>query len=242
AGRPPPKPLDTQRLRGGGRGQAAGAARGATVDASAAGSGEGEVAVVGVAASGVAMPGSEVTGVIGTSWYIAPEIVDGWAYDEKVDLFSLGVVVFELWHPFSTAMERALRLRDLRENGQLPDSFQANHPTITHLIRWLMSSNPHDRPSAREVLASGLLPPRVQDEQVGDVLRSLPDAPDTAARLLDGLFRLGARQAAEQRSMSAAAQGLPAPDVAPSLLEQRQLGAKRGQPAGSVAAPDPHAT
>ncbi|GFH24202.1 uncharacterized protein HaLaN_21948 [Haematococcus lacustris] len=97
--------------------------------------------------------------------YIAPEIVDGWAYDEKVDLFSLGVVVFELWHPFSTAMERALRLRDLRENGQLPDSFQANHPTITHLIRWLMSSNPHDRPSAREVLASGLLPPRVQDEQ-----------------------------------------------------------------------------
>lgn len=34
----------------------------------------------------------------GTSYYIAPEIEDGWAhYDEKVDLFSCGVVVFELW-------------------------------------------------------------------------------------------------------------------------------------------------
>ncbi len=30
---------------------------------------------------------SERTGIIGTSWYIAPEIVDGWAsYDEKARL------------------------------------------------------------------------------------------------------------------------------------------------------------
>lgn len=29
-----------------------------------------------------------------------------------------------------------------------------------------MSKNPQDRPTAREVLSSGLLPPRVQDEQV----------------------------------------------------------------------------
>ena len=34
------------------------------------------------------------------------------------------------------------------------------------LLRWLMKKNPQERPTAKEVLASGLLPPRVQDEQV----------------------------------------------------------------------------
>lgn len=32
--------------------------------------------------------------------------------------------------------------------------------------RWLMAPNPGERPSAREVLASDLLPPRLEDEQV----------------------------------------------------------------------------
>lgn len=29
-------------------------------------------------------------------------------------------MAFELWHPFATAMERAVLLRDLRENGVMP--------------------------------------------------------------------------------------------------------------------------
>lgn len=37
------------------------------------------------------------------SWLWTPLPKQGWArYDEKVDLWSLGVVVFEIWHPFST--------------------------------------------------------------------------------------------------------------------------------------------
>lgn len=38
-----------------------------------------------------------------------------------------------------------------------------------------MAPNPDDRPSAREVLRSELLPPTVGDEQLTDLLRSLPD-------------------------------------------------------------------
>ena len=43
------------------------------------------------------------------------------------------------------------------------------------MVCWLMASNPDDRPSAREVLRSELLPPTVGDEQLTDLLRSLPD-------------------------------------------------------------------
>ena len=35
-----------------------------------------------------------------------------------MDLFSLGVLAFELWSPFGTAMERILTLKELRLRGQ----------------------------------------------------------------------------------------------------------------------------
>ncbi len=46
---------------------------------------------------------------------------------------------------------------------------------VAELIRWLTAANPKDRPSMREVLRSELLPPTVGDEQLTDLLRSLPD-------------------------------------------------------------------
>ena len=46
---------------------------------------------------------------------------------------------------------------------------------VAELIRWLTAANPRDRPSMREVLRSELLPPTVGDEQLTDLLRSLPD-------------------------------------------------------------------
>ena len=57
--------------------------------------------------------------------------MQGWAsYDERVDLFSLGVVAFELWQPFSTGMERVELLRALRERGALPPGFDSAHPQV----------------------------------------------------------------------------------------------------------------
>lgn len=41
---------------------------------------------------------------------------------------SLGVVAFELWHPFKTGMERVALLQALREGGNLPEAWEAAHP------------------------------------------------------------------------------------------------------------------
>ena len=42
----------------------------------------------------------------------------------QVDLFSLGVCIFELWHPFATEMERVVHLRSLRVDGHMPAAWK----------------------------------------------------------------------------------------------------------------------
>ena len=74
---------------------------------------------------------SEASGVLGTSFYISPEIANGWPqYDNKVDLYSLGVIAFELWDPFTTAMERVVVLRELVETGVMPPGWPEAHPVV----------------------------------------------------------------------------------------------------------------
>lgn len=46
------------------------------------------------------------TGNIGSHFYMGPEQAAGKKYDQKVDIYSLGVIFFELHHPFDTEMER----------------------------------------------------------------------------------------------------------------------------------------
>jgi hypothetical protein len=59
---------------------------------------------------------------------------------------------------------------------------------VVKLIRWLMCANPSERPSAAEVLRSELVPATIGDDQLTDLLRSLPDHPETAERVVDALF------------------------------------------------------
>ena len=52
-------------------------------------------------------------------------------YDDRVDVFSLGIVAFELWHPFSTGMERVAMLKNLQEHGALPAQWAAANPKVS---------------------------------------------------------------------------------------------------------------
>ena len=59
------------------------------------------------------------------------EVAKGWAvYDDRVDVFSLGIVAFERWHPFSTGMERVAMLKNLQEHGALPAAWVAANPKV----------------------------------------------------------------------------------------------------------------
>ncbi|KAK4286606.1 hypothetical protein QN277_003135 [Acacia crassicarpa] len=118
------------------------------------------------------------TGQVGTYFYTAPEIEQGWPkIDEKADMYSLGVVFFELWHPFATAMERHIVLSDLKQKGELPSPWIAEFPEQEALVRHLMSPSPSDRPSATELLQH-VFPPRMESELLDDILQTMQTSED----------------------------------------------------------------
>lgn len=132
----------------------------------------------------------DATGQIGTYFYTAPEIEQRWPQiNEKVDMYSLGVVFFELWHPFATVMERHIILSDLKQKGLLPNSWVENFPKQSAILQRLMSLSPADRPSATDLLHQDL-PPRMEDEWLNDILRSLQSSDDSYVydRVVSSIF------------------------------------------------------
>lgn len=49
------------------------------------------------------------------------------AYGEKMDIYSLAIIFFELYRPFATAMERAEAIDALKQ-GIFPDGFVERYP------------------------------------------------------------------------------------------------------------------
>lgn len=83
-------------------------------------------------------------------------------------MYSLGVVFFELWHPFGTAMERHAILSDLKLKAIHPPAWVTKFPEQSSIVQRLMSPLQSKRPSARELLQTAL-PPRMEDEWLNGV-------------------------------------------------------------------------
>lgn len=97
---------------------------------------------------------SHTTGV-GTFVYASPEQLKASHYDSKSDMYSIGILAFELFQPFGTEMERVRSLGDLRE-GKIPDSFCCRWSILVKHILKLTSQDPGVRPTATELLQSEL--------------------------------------------------------------------------------------
>lgn len=120
----------------------------------------------------------DLTSEVGTTLYVANEVLTGEGnYDSKVDMYSLGIIFFEMIYKLSTGMERVMVLKDLRlPNVKFPNEFSpAKYPVEKKIIRELLDHNPRVRPSADKLLKSGLLPVKEQDQIVKEALKSLAD-------------------------------------------------------------------
>lgn len=81
---------------------------------------------------------------VGTTLYMSPEQSNGRIYDYKVDIYSLGIILFELLVPFTTDMERIKILTDIKLK-KFPYGFEEKYPsevssytfsTIGNLVQW----------------------------------------------------------------------------------------------------------
>ncbi|XP_055355847.1 eukaryotic translation initiation factor 2-alpha kinase-like [Paramacrobiotus metropolitanus] len=99
--------------------------------------------------------GRRLSAGVGTVTYASPEQLHGSAYDIKSDMFSLGIVMFEILSVFATEMERAIALSAIR-SGRLPPEFVINYPAHAKVIQSLLRTDARTRPEAREILTSDL--------------------------------------------------------------------------------------
>jgi translation initiation factor 2-alpha kinase 4 len=121
----------------------------------------------------------DMTRSVGTALYVAPELssnITG-SYNDKVDMYSMGIIFFEMCFPLSTAMERDKTIRILRERKHdLPADFQSPEKSLQGgIIESLISHRPSERPSCAELLRTGKVPVQIEDEAVKEALKALSD-------------------------------------------------------------------
>jgi hypothetical protein len=90
------------------------------------------------------------------TWYTSPEEMMGHAASPMSDMYSLGVLFFELFLPPSAPQERARVMADLRHRI-LPPWLLLEHSKEAAFMLWLLHPEPNARPRARDVLQSDLL-------------------------------------------------------------------------------------
>ncbi|KAL3982575.1 Protein kinase domain family protein [Acanthocheilonema viteae] len=90
------------------------------------------------------------TSYVGTRLYMSPEQLKGKPYNEKVDVFSLGLIYVELIVPITTIMERNSILSGL-QNGIMPKCLDNLPPKEKNFVAWLTVVDPELRPSARQL-------------------------------------------------------------------------------------------
>jgi serine/threonine protein kinase len=88
---------------------------------------------------------------IGTLLYSAPEQLNDNFYDFKSDIYSLGLVLFELLHPFKTQMEKNLKFEQIRK-GKIPLNLHSEEPILAKLILSMSEQDPKQRPNTKEVM------------------------------------------------------------------------------------------
>lgn len=98
--------------------------------------------------------GDDNTVGVGTSSYASPEQIIGSDYDSSSDVYSLGIILFELCYPMVTAMERYKAFEGIRQHDPVIFPYEwyntvaKQFPSIHVLILRMLSHSPKERPTA----------------------------------------------------------------------------------------------
>ena len=91
---------------------------------------------------------------IGTPFYTAPECQTDSQYDYKADVYSLGVILLELFSKFTTMHERNVVFTGFKKEGRVSKEFREKYDVVSDLVELLCRHDPKKRPYASEVKES----------------------------------------------------------------------------------------
>ncbi|XP_072031366.1 serine/threonine-protein kinase Nek9-like isoform X2 [Amphiura filiformis] len=98
--------------------------------------------------------------VVGTPYYMSPELVRGQAYNTKSDMWSVGCVLFEiltLKRSFDASNPLKLVWGIVQKEIEMDDIDNSYSEAIKRMVKELLSKNPEKRPSAEEIVSSPII-------------------------------------------------------------------------------------
>jgi predicted Ser/Thr protein kinase len=158
---------------------------------------------------------------IGTPNYMSPEQVEGGSVDGRSDLFSLGVVLFELLtgqRPFAGQSLTEVAYKIVHEPARIPSQVRPGVPSAFNpVVLKLLEKDPNRRYGRGADVARALEAlRRVLAGVTGDVSQFTPPPPP--------------QESAEPAAVAATPTATRATEIVPGLAIQGELAARAGQP------------
>ena len=132
--------------------------------------------------------GELITMGIGTKFYCSPEQEQSKNYDNKTDIYSLGIIIFEMLYKFDSLMERDIILTAINQKSIFPEDLEkVCGKNATKLILKCTSRDPKLRPSIKEIIESKLIP-SFENKQI--VLKQFDELLDKNLKLINNFMNI----------------------------------------------------
>ena len=92
-----------------------------------------------------------LTGEMGSVLYSSPEQYEGGEYDYRTDIYSLGIILFEMLNNFDTEMEKNIKITNLKK-GMIDENFEKKYYNEVNFIKILINKDYKKRPNAKKIL------------------------------------------------------------------------------------------
>ena len=103
---------------------------------------------------------TETGSIMGTAQYLSPEQAQGHAVSEQSDLYSIGIVLYEMLTgrlPFDAEAAVTIALKHVSESPAPPSSINPGiPPELEQVVLWTLNKDPADRPADADQLMGAL--------------------------------------------------------------------------------------
>jgi eukaryotic-like serine/threonine-protein kinase len=182
--------------------------------------GEGRVKVTdfGIARAGTSQM-TETGSIVGTAQYLSPEQARGGEVDPRSDLYSLGVVLYELLTgktPFDGETPVEIAMKHLSNAPQPPSKLRSDiPPELDMVVLRALAKSPDDRYQSADEMEADL-------ERVARGARVSATTSDTATQVLRRPAAAAAAASATAATMIAPPASTPAAAVPPTVIEEEE--------------------